>query len=54
VPALRAPIDLRPKTADVVLTVPAEASLRGASVAVEMRGSLPEITLRNNVVSGVF
>ena len=33
---------------------PAKASLRGASVTVEMRGAIPEITLRNNVVRGVF
>jgi hypothetical protein len=54
VPALRAPVDLLPKTADVVLTVPARANLQGASVTVEMRGTIPEITLRNNVVKGVF
>ncbi len=54
VPALKAPLDLVPKTADVALTVPASARLQGASVAVEMRGPVPEITLRNNVVKGVF
>ena len=54
VPALKAPVDLLPKTADVVLTVPAKANLQGASISVEMRGSVPEITLRNNVVKGVY
>jgi len=54
VPAIAAPADLRPKTADVVLTMPAGTPPRGATVAVEMRGVLPEITLRNNVVKGVF
>jgi len=54
VPAIKAPVDLRPKTADVTLTLPAGTSLQGAFVAVEMRGALPEITLRNNVVKGVF
>jgi len=50
VPPLKAPIDLAPKTADVTLTLPAGASLEGASVVVEMSGTAPEITLRNNVV----
>jgi len=54
VSALKAPVDLLPKTVDVVLTVPAKANLQGASVTVEMRGTIPEITLRNNVVKGVF
>jgi hypothetical protein len=51
VPPLKAPIDLVPKTADVTLTLPAGASLEGASVVVEMSGTVPEITLRNNVVA---
>jgi len=50
VPPLKAPNDLAPKTADVMLTLPAGASLEGASVVVEMSGTVPEITLRNNVV----
>ena len=50
VPPLKAPNDLAPKTADVTLTLPAGASLEGASVVVEMSGTVPEITLRNNVV----
>jgi len=50
VPPLKAPNDLAPKTADVTLTLPAGASLEGALVVVEMSGSVPEITLRNNVV----
>jgi hypothetical protein len=54
VPALKAPVDLMPKSADVVLTIPAQVSLKGASVSVEMHGPVPEITLRNNVVKGVF
>jgi hypothetical protein len=54
VPAIKAPVDLRPKTADVTLTLPAGKSLQGASVAVEMRGALPEITRRNNIVQGGF
>jgi hypothetical protein len=53
VPALKAPIDLQPKTAEVTLAVPANTSLQGASVSVETRGALPEITLLNNVVKGL-
>ena len=51
VPALKAPVDLVPKTAEVTLTLPTGASLQGGSVTVEMRGPLPEITLRNNSVA---
>jgi hypothetical protein len=54
VPPLRAPVDLVPKTADVLITVPARANLQGASVTVDLTGAVPEITLRNNVVRGVF
>jgi hypothetical protein len=51
VPALKAPIDLTPKTAVVTLAVPANADLKGASVTVECGGSVPEITLMNNSVT---
>jgi hypothetical protein len=50
VPALKAPVDLTPKTAQVTLAVPAGADLKGASVTVECGGSVPEITLMNNRV----
>ncbi|MGB6744705.1 MAG: LamG-like jellyroll fold domain-containing protein [Terracidiphilus sp.] len=50
VPALKAPADLVPKTAQVTLTIPAVADLKGASVTVECGGSVPEITLMNNGV----
>ncbi|MCX6549786.1 MAG: thioredoxin family protein, partial [Acidobacteria bacterium] len=50
VPALKAPIDLTSKTAEVVLSLPAKAVLQGGAVSVEMRGNVPEITLRNNIV----
>ncbi len=49
-PKLKAPIDLYPKTATVMLTLPANADLKGASVTIESSGSLPEITQRNNRV----
>jgi hypothetical protein len=51
VPALKAPTDLVPKTAQVTLAVPAGADLKGASVTVECGCSVPEITLMNNSVT---
>ncbi len=49
-PALKAPVDLFPKTANVTLNVPAKADWKGGSVTVEMSGSGPEITMMNNRV----
>ena len=51
VPALKAPLDLTPKTAQVTLAVPAGADLKGATVTVECGGEVPEITLMNNSVT---
>jgi hypothetical protein len=51
VPALKAPLDLMPKTAEVKLAVPAGADLKGATVTVECGGDIPEITLMNNSVT---
>jgi hypothetical protein len=51
VPALKAPVDLTPKTAEVKLSVPAGADLNGATVTVECGGKTPEITLMNNSVN---
>jgi hypothetical protein len=48
VPSIKAPIDLFPKTASVVLMLPAGAELKGGSVTVESSGKLPEITQMNN------
>jgi hypothetical protein len=50
VPALKAPLDLTPKTAQVTLAVPAGTDLKGATVTVECGGGAPEITLMNNHV----
>ncbi|MEO8677486.1 MAG: hypothetical protein ABI665_00475, partial [Vicinamibacterales bacterium] len=50
---LQAPIDLRPKRATVRLRVPRGTDLAGASVTVESRGAIPEITQRNNQVRGL-
>jgi hypothetical protein len=50
VPPLKAPSDLMPKTADAALDLPADADWHGSAVTVEMSGSDPEITLRNNRV----
>lgn len=49
-PALKAPTDLIPKTAEVVLNIPAKADWKGGSVTVETNGNLPEITTMNNRV----
>jgi len=51
VPALNAPIDLTPKTAQVTLAAPSGADLKGATVTVECGGDVPEITLMNNSVT---
>jgi hypothetical protein len=50
IPALKAPLDLMPKTVDVALTIPANADWKGGAVSLEIGGSLPEITLKNNRV----
>ena len=50
VPAIKAPIDLFPKTASVVLTLPSGADWKGGSVTVVSSGKLPEITQMNNRV----
>ena len=51
VPALKAPVDLTPKTANVTLAVPAGTDLKGATVTIECGGTVPEITLMNNSVT---
>jgi len=48
--ALKAPIELLPKTEVVSLTVPQGADFKGGSVSVEMSGKVPEITQMNNRV----
>jgi hypothetical protein len=50
VPSIKAPVDLFPKTAAVVLILPAGAEWKGGSVTVESSGKVPEITQRNNRV----
>jgi hypothetical protein len=47
---LKAPLDLTPKTEDVMLSLPAGADWKGGSVSIEMSGDLPEITQLNNRV----
>ena len=49
-PALAAPADLRPKTAEIVLKLPAGADLTGGSVEIEPAAGLDEITAMNNTV----
>ncbi len=50
VPAIKAPLDLFPKTATVMLAVPSGANWKGGSVTVESSGDVPEITQLNNRV----
>jgi hypothetical protein len=49
VPALQAPLDLRPRTATVTVKLPAASATHG-SVTVELAGGAPEITQQNNLV----
>jgi hypothetical protein len=51
VPALKAPTDLLPKTAQVTLSIPTGTDLKGATVTVECGGDVPEITQMNNSVT---
>lgn len=48
--ALKAPLDLVPRTEVVSLKLPAEADWKDGSVTIETGGNLPEITQRNNRV----
>jgi hypothetical protein len=48
--ALKAPLDLVPKTEVVALSLPANADWKGGTVTIESSGKLPEITQRNNRV----
>jgi hypothetical protein len=50
VPALKAPLDLMPKTAVVTLTIPLGASMKGVSVALDPDKTMKEITRVNNQV----
>jgi hypothetical protein len=49
-PALKAPIDLVPKTATVSLKLPSHAEINGATVSIETKATTPETTMLNNSV----
>ena len=49
-PALKAPLDLVPKTAVDSTQLPANADWKGGNVTIESTGKLPEITQKNNRV----
>jgi len=51
VPALRAPLDFEPKTAEVSLSVPPGTPLEGLRVCIDPEDELLEITERNNSVT---
>jgi hypothetical protein len=48
VPALKAPIDLLPRTVDVKLTVPNGTALHGSMVTIDPENRLKEISRLNN------
>lgn len=50
IPALRAPLDLLPKTALVRLTLPAGIDPKRVSVRIALPGNAPEVTRLNNLV----
>ena len=50
IPALAAPLDLQPKTATVVLTLPASADLTGGTIEIEPSAAIEELTALNNTV----
>ena len=50
VPAIEAPLDYIPKTAEVTLKVPAGTSIGGCSIYIDHEMKIVEITERNNKV----
>jgi hypothetical protein len=50
IPALAAPVDLQPSTAEVVLAVPVGTDLTGTTVEIDPAHEIPEITICNNAV----
>jgi hypothetical protein len=50
VPILKAPLDLMPKTAKVILRIPAGANVKGGSVVLDPDRAMKEITRVNNQV----
>jgi hypothetical protein len=50
-PALEAPLDLRPRTAAIRLEIPGKKSLAHAQIVLSLSGNPAEITLRNNRVA---
>ena len=48
VPSLRAPYDLIPKTAEVMLTVPPGVDLMNCSISIDPEKKLNEVTVQNN------
>ena len=50
VPVIKAPIDLIPKTIDVVLNIPEGKSTKGLRIQIDPKGQLSEITKSNNSI----
>ena len=49
-PSLPAPLDLYPQTAEVVLTLPDDATAAGGTVEIDPDHQIEEITRLNNIV----
>jgi hypothetical protein len=50
IPPLEAPLDLRPRTIDVILRLPRNTDVTGGTVQIDPEQKLEEITKRNNTV----
>jgi hypothetical protein len=50
IPSLEAPFDLRPRTVEVILRLPANTDVTGGTVEIDPEQKLEEITRRNNTV----
>jgi hypothetical protein len=50
VPSLEAPLDLKPRWTDILLTVPDGTDLSNGSVQVDPEGKIQQITRRNTIV----
>ena len=50
IPPLEAPLDLQPRTTEVILRLPANTDVTGGTVQIDPEQKLEEITKRNNAV----
>jgi hypothetical protein len=50
IPPIEAPLDLQPRSTDVILRLPANTDVTGGTVQIDPEQKLEEITRRNNTV----